>query len=77
VSSAPGDVVADFAFMIRPEMAAAAGQTERISMDDPGIGYLSLGMSDKPGATSVTMRWETDATYGDNYIIAVPLIAAT
>lgn len=74
VSSATGEIVTDFALMVRPEMAAAAGQTERISMDAPGVGYLSVGMSDKPGASSVTMQWETDETFGDNYIIAVPLV---
>lgn len=74
VASASGEIVADFALMIRPEMAAAAGQTERISLDGSSVGYLSIGMSDKPGAASVTMQWETDETYGDNIIIAVPLV---
>ncbi|WP_116809401.1 hypothetical protein [Steroidobacter cummioxidans] len=76
VSSAPGNLVADFCLMVRLEMEAASGQTERVSYDDPGVGYLSIGMSDKPGASSVTMQWLTDETFGDNAIIAVPLIAA-
>jgi hypothetical protein len=76
VSSAAGGLVADFCLMVRLEMEAAAGQTERVSFDDPGVGYLSIGMSDQPGAASVTMQWQTDETFGDNAIIAVALIAA-
>lgn len=76
VSSSATGLVVDVAMMINTAMAAAAGQTERISLDDPGVGFLSFGMSEKSGAASVTMQWDAAATSGDNHIIAVPLIAA-
>jgi hypothetical protein len=42
--------------MIKLEMEPAAGQTERIVMSDyDTMGFVLLGMSDRPGAASVTM----------------------
>jgi hypothetical protein len=77
VSSATGELVVDFAMMIKLEMTPATGQTQRILMSDYDImGFVVLGMSDRPGAASVTMQWETDETFGDNCIIAVPLTLA-
>lgn len=77
VSSDTDELVVDFAMMIKLEMAPATGQTERILLSDyDNLGFVVLGMSDRPGASSVTMAWETDETFGDNMIIAVPLTLA-
>jgi hypothetical protein len=77
VSSDTDELVVDFAMMIKLEMEPAAGQTERILFADyDTLGFVVLGMSDRPGASSVTMEWETDETFGDNMIIAVPLTLA-
>jgi hypothetical protein len=76
VTSAVGQLVVDLALMINTSMAAAVGQTERISLDDPGVGFFSLGMSEKAGASSVTTTWTSSATFGNNRILAVPLIAS-
>lgn len=81
-ASATGNIVVDMAVMINLEMAAAVGQTERISYDEPSpdghqSGFFAFGMSSKPGAASVSMQWDCSESFGDNRIIVVPLIAAS
>jgi len=67
-------LIVDVAVMVRDAIAAAGGQTERVSQESFNSGQLSFGMSTKPGsASTTTMSWTTDATFGDNAIIAVPV----
>jgi hypothetical protein len=68
-------LIVDVAILVRDAIAAAAGQTERVSLEAfNGGGQLSFGMSTKPGsASTTTMSWTTDATFGDNSIIGVPI----
>lgn len=80
-SSATGDVVIDACAMVNTVMAADGSQTERVSYDEPSpdghqVGFFAFGMSQKAGAASVTMQWTCSESFGDNVIIAVPLIAA-
>lgn len=76
ITSVTGALVVDAAAMINTEMAAGAGQTERISRDDPGVGFWSFGMSEKAGAASVTMTWDSPFTAGDNEIIGVSIASS-
>jgi hypothetical protein len=64
----------DVALLIRDVIAAAGGQTERVSEESFNSGQVSFGMSTKPGSGSTTtMSWTADATFGDNLIIGVPV----
>lgn len=64
----------DVALLVRDVIAAAGGQTERVSQESFNSGQLSFGMSTKPGSGSTTtMSWTADATFGDNLIIGVPI----
>ncbi|MBM0107384.1 hypothetical protein JM946_21810 [Steroidobacter sp. S1-65] len=77
VPSAIGELVVDFAMMINTEIQPATGQTVRILMSDYDVmGFVAVGISERPGASSVTMQWQAAETFGDNAIIAVPLILA-
>lgn len=77
VTGTADGMIVDTAFMVNDTMAAAAGQTERVSRDSFGSLFASFGMSTKPGsAGSVTMQWDALATFGDNALIVVPLLAA-
>lgn len=81
-SSLASGVVVDACAMINTEMAADGSQTERVSYDEPApdghqVGFWAFGMSQKPGAASVTMQWSCAESFGDNVIVAVPLIAAS
>jgi hypothetical protein len=76
VSSAADRMVADLAFMVFNIMAADGTQTERVSVDSIDGGFISAGMSTKPGSASVTMTWTATSTFGDNYITVVPINAA-
>lgn len=76
IASATGALVVDAAVMITLSQAAGAGQTERISADDPGVGFWSFGMSEKAGAASVDMTWTAASTFGDNEIIGVSVAAS-
>jgi hypothetical protein len=67
-------LIVDAALLVRDVIAAAGGQTERVSQESFNSGQLSFGMSTKPGsASTTTMSWTTDATFGDNLIIGVPI----
>lgn len=69
-------LVVDCALMINDTMAAAAGQTERVSRDSFMGVFASFGMSTKPGTGgTVNMQWDATATFGDNGIIVVPILA--
>lgn len=82
-SSSTGNLVVDFSYLVAGSMSVGASQTARINLPTGGapptghdVGFLTVGMSEEAGAASVTMSWSTTETFGDNYIIAVPLIAA-
>lgn len=67
-------LIVDAAVLVRDVIAAAGGQTERVSEESFNSGQISFGMSTKPGsASTTTMSWTADATFGDNSIIAVPI----
>lgn len=73
VVSETNGMVADIAYMVNDAMAADGAQTERVAVDSIEGGFGSAGMSTKAGAASATMTWTAPATFGDNYIIAVPI----
>jgi hypothetical protein len=77
-ASQSGDLVVDTALMVNLSMTQDSAQTRIVNMNDPGVGFLSLGMSTKPGAdSSVSMSWSTDDSFGDNYLIAVSLVPSS
>lgn len=71
-------LIVDAALLVRDVIAAAGGQTERVSLESYNSGQLSFGMSTKVGsASTTTMSWTADATFGDNLIIGVPIRPAS
>lgn len=74
ISSATGQMVVDMATCVGTVWAAdtVGGQTERVSLDDYGSTFRCFGMSEKAGASSVTMTWTGTAAEFTN-IIAVAL----
>jgi hypothetical protein len=79
ISSAVGELIVDLGVLIVDTgMTAGGGQTSRISLPEAthAVGYFSVGMSEKAGASSVTTSWSAAFTVGDNIIIGVPLIPA-
>lgn len=76
IASATGEMIVDLAVMINIEMSPQAAQTQRIYRASLDGGFLSFGMSTKPGAASTTMQWESPFTVGDNRIIGVSVKAA-
>lgn len=74
ISSATGQLVVDMATCVGNVWAAdtGAGQTERLSLDDYGSTFRCFGMSEKAGASSVTMSWTGTGAEFTN-IIAVAL----
>lgn len=76
IATADG-LVTDVAFMVIDAMTVDAAQTRRVSRDSFNGGFVSFGMSTKPGsAGSVNMTWNAANTFGDNSLIVIPLIAA-
>lgn len=78
VTSETGGLVVDAVVMVNTTMSPDGGQTARLNIDSDthGVGFFAFGMSEEPGATSVTTSWSTAESFGDNYLTAVPLTAA-
>jgi hypothetical protein len=75
VSAATNDLVCDVAYVGTDNITVGAGQTVRYDEDDFLSVFRSFGMSDEPGAASVTMSWTTSGAT-DGTVIAVPLKAS-
>lgn len=78
-TSATGNLIVDCALMVQLTMDSDAAQTDRVYLPEEThqVGFLSFGMSESAGDASVSMTWTTSESFGDNAIIAVPLIAAS
>lgn len=75
LDSIVGDLIVDVAGGITNAITADGAQTERVSLDDMGGSFRSLGMSTKPGAaTSTAMTWTAGSA--ELTQIAVSLMAA-
>lgn len=57
VTSATGELVADFVTGLMSSVTVGAGQTNNVSNNDPGGNGFSLGSSTEAGATTTTMSW--------------------
>lgn len=75
LTSIVGDLIVDVAGGVTDAIAANGTQTERVSLDNFGEAFRSLGMSTKAGAaTSTAMTWTAGSTALTQ--IAVSLISA-
>lgn len=74
VTSAAGQLVVDLAVFAEQTIVPDASQTVRIDLDDFESAFRSLGMSEKTGASTVTMSWTTWQRPLTALIIAVPLL---
>lgn len=67
-------MLVDVAVMVRDLIAPEGTQTQRTAQLSYNTGQASFGMSTKPGsASTTTMSWTADATFGDNAIIGIPI----
>lgn len=76
ITSAADGLIVDAVLMIRDDISPGVGQTQRVNAESIQGSQVSLAMSTKTGAASTTMSWSVaDETFGDNYIVGVPIIA--
>ncbi len=75
ITSATDGLIVDAVMMINGTITAGGGQTERATAKSIQGSAVSLAMSTKTGAASTTMSWSAAETFGDNYIVGVPIIA--
>jgi hypothetical protein len=73
ISSAVDDVCVAFGFVVSQDIAAANGST--LSSAEQAIegAYRSTAAALEAGAASVVMGFSCTASFGDNYIVAIPV----
>jgi hypothetical protein len=77
ITGATDGLFVDAVMMVNGNITPGASQTQRVTNTESiNGGAVSIAMSTKAGAASTTMSWTAPETFGFNYLVGIPILAA-